>query len=203
MSPFDIGYFSQIQHYFMQHVTEPTRGTAYLDLIITRDPDAVDDMNVLGRFGTSDHYIVVCQLMFGKVVLDTEHHLLDYNKGDFSRPRIMAQEVVWDKMVGSSASLSWDYLTEAVQSVLYIEGTCVPIRVPDTRKKKALWLDKKVMETIKHKKKVYSRYKNADLPAYVEAARLARLGMKTARKNLEKKLACNVKENIKSFYAYI
>jgi len=87
-------------------VTEPTRGKAYLELIITRDPDVVDDMNVLGRFGTSDHRIVVCQLMFGKVVLDTERHLLDYNKGDFSTARIMARELVWDKMVGSSASLS-------------------------------------------------------------------------------------------------
>jgi len=88
--------------YLTQHVTEPTRGKAYLYLIITRDPDVLDDMNVLGRFGTSDHHIVVCQLMFGKVVLDTERHLLDYNKGDFSRARIMARELVWNKMVGSS-----------------------------------------------------------------------------------------------------
>jgi len=103
-------------------------------------------------------------------------------------------------MVGSSASLSWDYLKEAV---LHIEGTCVPIRDPDRKKKKALWVDKKAMKAIKHKNKVYSRYKNADHPAYVEAARLARLGMKTARKNFEVKLARDVKENVKSFYAYV
>jgi len=59
------------------------------------------------------------------------------------------------------------------------------------------------MEAIKHKNKVYSRYKNADHPAYVKAARLARLGMKTARKNFEVKLARDVKENVKSFYACV
>ena len=41
-----------------QHVKEPTRGNTILDLVITKDPDFVQDIEVLDSLAESDHGMV-------------------------------------------------------------------------------------------------------------------------------------------------
>ena len=38
-----------------QHVTQPTRLDSILDLVITSNPDTIDEVVVLAHLGTSDH----------------------------------------------------------------------------------------------------------------------------------------------------
>ena len=50
---------------------------------------------------------------------------------------------------------------------------------------------------------MYSRYKNKDHPAVKEANSIAGKEPRKAKKNFEKKLASNIKQDSKSFYSYV
>ena len=50
---------------------------------------------------------------------------------------------------------------------------------------------------------MYSRYKNKDHLAVKEANSIARKELRKAKKNFEKKLASNTKQDSKSFYSYV
>jgi len=41
--------------FLTQHVNEATRKGSILDLVITSEPNMIDDVSVLGTFGSSDH----------------------------------------------------------------------------------------------------------------------------------------------------
>jgi Endonuclease-reverse transcriptase len=45
---------------FTQHVKEPTtqNGKSVLDLVITSDPDMVEEVKVMGGLGNSDHLMI-------------------------------------------------------------------------------------------------------------------------------------------------
>ena len=44
--------------FFTQHVTEGTCNEALLDLVFTSEPDMIDKVSVMNKFGTSDHNIL-------------------------------------------------------------------------------------------------------------------------------------------------
>jgi len=45
-------------NFVTQHVVEPTRGTAVLDLVLTRDPDQISSVDVTETLGSNDHHMV-------------------------------------------------------------------------------------------------------------------------------------------------
>jgi len=49
---------------------------------------------------------------------------------------------------------------------------------------------------------VYTEYKNSSHPAYIAAAKHAKSLVKKARRKFEEKLADNIKEDRKSFFAF-
>lgn len=59
------------------------------------------------------------------------------------------------------------------------------------------------MKSVNRKYKTFSKYKSADHPAYVKAAKNAKAELRRARRNFEKKLAQQVKSDKKSFFAYV
>ena len=70
------------------------------------------------------------------------------------------------------------------------------------RKKKPIWLTHKAISAVRAKHEVYRKYKRADHPAYVKAEKKAKDEVESARKSFEKKLAENIKSDVKSFFAY-
>ena len=44
--------------FITQHVVEPTRDTAVLDLVLTHDPDLKNSVNITETLGSSDHHMV-------------------------------------------------------------------------------------------------------------------------------------------------
>ena len=50
-----------------------------------------------------------------------------------------------------------------------------------------------------HRRQVYRRYKNTSHPAYIRAAKRAKVLVNNARRLFEEKLAKNIKEDRKSF----
>ena len=58
-------------------------------------------------------------------------------------------------------------------------------------------------KAVKKQYRVYAKYKNRNHPAYITASDRAKNLIKTARNNFEVKLAAKIKEDKKSFYAYL
>ena len=52
-----------MDNFYTQQVTQPT---AVLDLVITSEPDMVDELLVLEGFGSSDHSMLLWTCQFGK-----------------------------------------------------------------------------------------------------------------------------------------
>jgi len=61
----------------------------------------------------------------------------------------------------------------------------------------------KAVKSVRRKHNLFRKYKDIFNPKYVNAAKEARAETKRAKKNFEKKLAENIKEDTKSFYAYV
>ena len=76
-------------------------------------------------------------------------------------------------------------------------------KFPTGRKRKAIWMTYKALQLVRKKHKAYSRYKDTHHPAYRKAARAADEAIKSAKKKFESKLASNIKNDSKSFYAYV
>jgi len=55
-----------MDNFYTQQVTQPTRGTAVLDLVITSEPDMVDELLVLEGLGSSDYSVLLWTCQFGK-----------------------------------------------------------------------------------------------------------------------------------------
>ena len=61
----------------------------------------------------------------------------------------------------------------------------------------------KAYKAVKKKYRTFARYKDKNHPAYVTASRKAKKLIKAARRNFETKLAAKIKDDKKSFFAYL
>ena len=64
-------------------------------------------------------------------------------------------------------------------------------------------MTKRTSKLIARKRKVYSKYKDSKHPAYIQASIKADKAVKEAKRKFEELLAQNIKEDSKSFYAYV
>jgi len=91
---------------------------------------------------------------------------------------------------------------ESLKDILFrIPSKYVP-RIAEGGKKK-LWMSYKALKYVKHKHKVFQKYKDTKHRACRRAANKASKELKKAKFNFEKKLADNIKNDSKSFYAYV
>jgi len=80
--------------------------------------------------------------------------------------------------------------------------------VPNKRKAtngntKPLWMTHKAIAAIKKKHRIFKKHQKRDHPACVAASRDASRAIREAKLNYERKLALNIKEDNKSFFAYV
>ena len=68
---------------------------------------------------------------------------------------------------------------------------------------KPIWMTHKALKAVKHRCLIYNKYKDARHPAYVKAAKHASLLIRQSRQNFEELLAKQIKDDRKSFFAYV
>jgi len=194
-------FVSGIEDGFLtQHVHGPTRGNACLDLVITKDPDIVEDITVLDTFHNSDHNIILWNTIFEAGAAQADRQTFDYNKADYDAVRAQLRDRDWSRLLVGDADRDWKTFRNAI---LEVEKKYVPTRKLVDGRKKPIWLDFKAMKAVKKKYKVYAKYKDPHHPAYVRAARIATRLVRESRRKFETMLAQNMKRDSKSFYAYI
>ena len=163
----------------------------------------VSDVTSLGPFAASDHNWLTWNLEVGtqqSVSSATGIGQRDYKKADFVGFRNELSGIDWIKLLEPlSADEAWctfrDKLLECENRyVPWKKSMCTP---------KPIWMTHKAMKKVRKKHRAYAKYKQTDHPAYVAAAREANREVRDARHNFESKMAAKVKDDKKTFFAYV
>jgi len=184
--------------FLTQHVLQPTRGNAILDLVFTREPELVSEITVGDQLGNSDHNMISFRVQ--QNILDTKStsQIRDYHRGDYDSIRSKLAEVDWDKFFTGTVDECW---LRFKTLLLSLEEQFVPLRNTQS-KRKPIWMSYKALKSVKKKLKVFSKYKDKSHPAVQRANKKAKSHLTKARRSFENKLAANIKSDTKSFYAY-
>ena len=189
--------------YIKQHVQCHTRQDAILDLVFTDEEDMIDYVESFGPFASSDHNLLKWHITTGsrRVHSGADRNLyLDYRRGDFDSLRSELSNTDWYDLLGDlSTDESWQLFRG---QLLEYEQKYVPKQSRQKRKYKPIWMTHKASKLLRKKHRTYAKYKSANHPAYVKAAKAAESELRKARRNFESKLAQNVKNDKKSFFAY-
>ena len=193
-------------NFFVQHVTVETRLKSTLDLVISDTLEAVDNMHLLGKFADSDHFMLCWNISYQHSTrannqLDRSG-TFDYAKGNFTAMRQELSTVDWKELLQSlSLEECWKTFKEIVNS---LEARHIPVKKFSKKKvQKPVWMSYKAMKLVTKKHNVYKKYKSVHHPAYVKATKEVKKEIKKAKKKFESKLAQNIKDDKKSFYAYV
>ena len=187
-------------NFFTQHVDFTTRNDAILDLVITDEPSMVQNITDLGPFLGSDHNALCWQLELNTREEVLCKQSLDYSKADIIALKCELRKIDWNALLQDlTADESWIVFREKLEN---LEDKFILVKTSGTRRKKPLWMTQRAVKTVRKQRKVYRKYKDATHPAYLQAQKKAKVEIKKARKEFEKKLAKNIKEDRKSFFAY-
>ena len=83
-------------NFYIQKVTQPTRGDNILDLVMCSDDDLISTVEVGDRFSTSDHNIIRFEINTKLCKNINEEMIPDYKKTNFQTLRNEMANVNWD-----------------------------------------------------------------------------------------------------------
>ena len=137
----------------------------------------------------------------GTTQLYTSRSVLDYTKANFTAVRSELSRISWTEVLQGNTEQKWavfkgildDQISRHMPRKITVEG----------QKRKPQWLSYKAVKLVKRKHQLYAKYKNCKHPAYMRAARDANIEIRRSKRRFETKLAANIKDDVKSFYAYV
>ena len=191
-------------NFLEQLIDKPTRGENILDLILCSDSSFVQNVTVEEPFATSDHHIIRFDLLVSKELAKDSTETYNYFKADYNKIRDYAKSRNWENLVDCN---DVDKIWMALKTeLLNIRNEFVPKH--KRNKNKCKWVNREVTACRRAKKKAWNRYvksgKNLQLyQQYVIKRRQCTAVNKKAKEDFETKLANNIKQDSKSFYAYI
>jgi len=134
--------------FYTQHVLHPTRGDAILDLILSSDPDLVNNVCITANLGTSDHNMITFTVQHKHDVVTNDRVVRDYHKGDYDSMRNELKNVDWDQMLSSDIENSWSRFKHLL---LELENKYIPVKKVHNcgRTKKPIWMSHKALKLVK------------------------------------------------------
>jgi len=200
----DREFLSAIQDaHLVQHVAEPTRKAALLDLVLATDDDLAIDVKVRDNLGDSDHCVITWDI--GRTKLDARPLKVSYNykKANFDRLRECVGGVDWvGRLHGLTVEEQWEAFKALLQEFM---EDCIP-----KKSKKSLnrpvWFTGKIKALISNKKRKWDSYRRtgnkADYEEYRAITKELKREIRSARREVEERLAREAKRNPKAFYRY-
>ena len=187
-------------HYLTQHVKESTRGNNVLDLVITKDTDTVQEVEVLDSLADSDHCMVTWKVDITWCT-PKQREMLDYNKGDYETIRQKLSAINWEEYLVGDTEHRWQLFKDLL---VQLQRSHIPVKTRRKKAaKKAVWLDWKAVAAVNKKRRVYRKYNDNNHPAVKVQNKRAQYELRRARRKFEKKMADNIRTDTKSFFAYI
>ena len=185
--------------FLTQHVLEPTREGVILDLILSGEPDLVDGVQTTNSLKESDHNMLLFNGHLETSISTSTRCRYDYNRADIEGMKSQLGCVNWDDLLGGNTESCWTVFKDLLMT---LEKKYVPVSATKKGRKKPIWMTHKAIKLVLKKRKVYAKYKDKNHPAVKKVNREATAEVSRAKLNFETKLASNIKNDHKSFFAY-
>ena len=194
-----------IQDSFLtQDVLEPTRGENVLDIVLSSQKELVDNVKILEPLGNSEHNRIYFDINVKPESKNKKTYKRNFHKGNYKDMRKYLAKLEWNNMLMNKTAIEcWNILKYEIESII---DKLVPFQ------KQGIWCRKKHLskEAITKKNfkqtmwRVYTRTrKEEDYSNYKEALIEATTEIRQSKRSYEQKLVCNIKNESKSFYAYV
>ena len=189
------------EHHFTQLVDFRTHiKGGCLDLILTNMPEKVSKVEEAGRLGKSDHVIIQFDLELTSKNSCERKLIKNWKRADWKKIRRGLETTVWPT--------SGDAVTtgEAWQQLRQVIDRLVDEHVPENEFKlrKTDWMTTDVLRELRKKRRLWKKTKNGGRKEeYEAAAQKVKNLIRSAKRNMEKKLASQKSSNKKPFYNYV
>ena len=112
-------FINLIQDCFLtQHVLQPTRGKNILDLILTTDPNTIEEVEVLEHFSTSDHQIVMWSFLCTDDLVHRDLETYCWYRADYVKLRKELCNNDWTALENKSVCEMWDLFVEILNDAI-------------------------------------------------------------------------------------
>jgi ribonuclease P/MRP protein subunit RPP40 len=193
-------------NFLVQCVEDCTRGKNVLDLVLTSEENMVENVRVGEPFGTSDHQIIrwdfiACKGDPRKSVGKEKNY--DYFKADYDKMRDDCKEIDWTAVMHEeSVEHSWKGFKEEIEK---LRGKWVHEK--RNKNSKCKWVNRAVIKSRRAKTKAWIKFQcqksENNYEKYKNKVKTAVATCRMAKRNYEQKLANDVRNNSKSFFAYV
>jgi len=113
-----------------QHIKKPKRGSNVLDLVITKDPDFVHEVEVLDSLADSDHRMVTWMVDITRYTV-TQRETLDFNRGDYEAIKQKLSSINWEEYLVGDTEHRWQLFKDLLDQ---LQKSKIPVK---TRRKNA------------------------------------------------------------------
>jgi len=199
-------------NFLFQKVTEPTRwrgsnDPSILDLIITADENAIEEIQYQSPLGKSDHCVIlfryICNVNFKKI----DKKRKNYRKANYDELKKEMDELNWDELLNNSNENNVNSMWEKFkQKIIDMEERHVPTYKISNKNTKVP-LSKEIVELIKEKSRLSKKFSQTKEPAirtkYKRVRNKITKLVRLARKDYEENLAKEAKTNPKKIWQYI
>ncbi|XP_061196751.1 uncharacterized protein LOC133205026 [Saccostrea echinata] len=198
-------------NFMFQTVTKPTRwrGTnipTILDLVITKDENAVEDMEYQSPLGKSDHCVICFKYVCRAILKSGPKKRKTYRKANFAGMKKEISETDWESILESQSTVNemWRQFRQKIED---IEDKYVPVVTIRPSRKTKMPLDKETVTLIKEKNALCRKYVATKDPnirkKYNRTRNKVAKFVRKARKSFEKSIAQEAKTNPKKIWQYI
>ena len=199
-----------MDNYLHQHVSEPTRSRSrqrenVLDLVITKDEDLINNLNLMSPLGKSDHLVL-------RVIVNepTTYHAtcqekkFKFYEGDYDSMKDKILNYNWEEFfMGKSANQCWEVFRDLIIS---LQEEFIPVTKAVLNPKPG-WMNKNVRSALRSKQRAWKKYMMCRSVANFGVYKLARNKLKqitqNARKDFEMKIVDEIKVSPKSFWKFV
>ena len=201
-------------NYLIQHVTGPTRYRIGAreerptcdDLILTQSENDIDSVYYDNSVGLSDHITLNFMLNWSKKPVKCKQTILQYDKGDYEKMKNIFSAINWDaELEGKSVEEAMEVFETTYNQAVKL---CIPTKeIHNDLRSKPLWMNNNALRKVKRKHSSWVRYLNTkqgqDFLEYKQRRNEATHAIKEARKEFERTLAKNCRNNVKGVWHYI
>ena len=191
-----------------QHVTKATRyregeRPSTLDVIMTNEEGLVQNLAYHPPIGNSDHAVLKCDVICYAQSTEPHNGRLNLNKGNYGLLNELIEQTDWNIVADASCPhQSYESLKEKLR---LLETRCIPNACPKN-KRRNIFINKEAIRLKNRKRKLWTAYTytrdNISYARYVRCKNDLRRLTRNLRKNFERRLAANIKDNPKGFWRY-
>ena len=189
------------EHDFTQMVDFPThiRG-GVLDLILTNMPEKVSNIAEVGRLGKSDHYLIQFDLEMSQKNSGEKRVFRNWKKADWDNIRQGIETTVWPRAADEkSAEDTWQQLRRVIDGLV---AENVPLC--EFKPRKTDWMTGDILREVRRRRRLWKKARNGgSKEEYEDAAKKVKNLIRSAKRNMEKKLAHDKEGNKKHFFSYV